>query len=409
MTEINRAARNGRPSSYREKKGQRTISLTNTAWEGLQAQGAALNLSVSEYIEQTARKSEAIEIPIYAQIESITQPNITIFWSLAEFTRRTAVQLGLMEEPLLNHPDREYLAIKRGQQIKIQKEIAIEYIIKALKLLSIRNCAFRSLEVRYLKPFLCVLIYRLMLLKAQKSVNAEPKEKIPRIEIDRSITLISQALTQLQNYSPLEYQTIWLRFVGGLDWHQIARFKQFNGKQLPIHAIRDEIKQALYLLRRYIHASADIPPVDPQHFHADFIHDRAVNYYQLCSKSYLNKIDRQEMEKLLIQACIDPKLNFWLQEIDHWAGHQLLDNRNRSRHINPDNYYADINDEISESINTAINLTNNNTRTEFKIHMEYLNRKLSLCTSLNEITAVMIEAVDLESGTTDIFKDLPEI
>ena len=405
-----RTANHGRPLTYREKKGQRTISLTNTAWDSLQAQAAAVELSVSEYIEQTARRSEAVEIPIYARIRSILQPNVTLFWSLAEFTRRTAVQLGLMEELVFKDIDAKFLAAKREQQAEIQQQIVTEYITKALKIVLAMNCAFSELEVRHLTPFLCLLIYRLMLPHARQVAMIEPHEQISAAEIDRSISLIHEALKQLKIFSPQQYQTLQLRFVGGLNWNQIAKFKLFNeGKTLPSHAIRDEIKQALHQLRRYLHLSAEVFTIDPHNIDLEFAHAEALIYYQICSKSQLIEADRFKLESLLIKACTDTKLNFWLREIDHWAGHQLLDNRDRSRHVDPDNHYADLNDAISAKISIDLDLTNNTQKTEVKSYLEQLNRQISVCTNTAEIRSVLSTVVAKESGIEGLLLNLPGV
>jgi hypothetical protein len=391
----------GRPSTYREKKAQRTISITDTAWENLQAQATALGLSGSEYIEQSARKNEAIEIPIYGRIRSILQPNITMFWSLAEFTRRSAVQLGVLEPPVLDNPEVDQ------QQAIAQQEVVTKYVTTALKIVLAMNCAFNELEVRHLTPFLSLLIYRLLKRDAKAIDLKPPMELILLEEKEKSIALINKALEQLKVFAPQRYQILKLRFVGGLNWTQIAKFKRFHEDTFwPDPAIRDEIKQSIHQLRRYLHLTYEVSIIEPQNIEPDFFHPDAMEYYHLCGLSHLGGESVTEMENLLILACADPKLNFWLREIDHWAGHELLDSRNRSRHVDNDLYYADINDAIVAGVSESIELTTDRKKTVARSMLDELNMQISRCTTTAEIKEVLLTIIDQEAGSRDILADL---
>jgi hypothetical protein len=389
----------GRPSTYREKKAQRTISITNTAWENIQTQANALGVSGSEYIEQSARKNDAIDIPIYGRIKSILQPNITLFWSLAEFTRRSAVQLGVLEAPGVGAVD-----------VSKQKEIVTKYVTTALKIVLAMNCAFNELEVRHLTPFLSLLIYRLLKNDA-KLINLDSSiAQIPIVEQEKSIALINQALKRLKEFAPHRYQILRLRFVGGLNWTQIAKFKRFHEDILwPDPAIRDEIKQSIHQLRRFLHLTYETSTIDLQNIEPDFFHPAAIEYYHLCGQSSLSGESVAKMENLLILACADPKLNFWLREIDHWAGHQLLDSRDRSRHVDNDLYYADINDAIVKNVSEAMELTTNNKKTAARLMLDDLNIQISSCITIAEIKAALLTIIDREAGSRDILADLPSM
>ena len=49
----------GRPSKYDEAKKQRTVWLTQSAWESLAQEAKNQGLSVSEYLEQMGRKIDS--------------------------------------------------------------------------------------------------------------------------------------------------------------------------------------------------------------------------------------------------------------------------------------------------------------------------------------------------------------
>lgn len=394
----------GRPSTYREKKAQRTISITNTAWENIQAQANALGVSGSEYIEQSARKNDALDIPIYGRIKSILQPNITLFWSLAEFTRRTAVQFGVLEPPELVN------SVLSDRQVIIQKEVVSKYVTIALKIVLAMNCAFNELEVRHLTPFLSLLIYRLIKRDAKKSGLQPPTELISVVEREKAIVLINKSLEQLKTFAPQRYQILKLRFVGGLNWTQIAKFKRFHEDTFwPDPAIRDEIKQSIHQLRRCVHLTHEVSIVEPENIESEFFHPDALKYYHLCGLSHLSGSSIDEMEKMLIIACTEPKLNFWLREIDHWAGHQLLDNRDRSRHVDNDLYYADINDAIVAGVSAEMEITTDRKKTVARSMLDKLNMQIASCTTTTEIQAVLLNAIESEAGTSEIFTDLPII
>jgi hypothetical protein len=392
----------GRPSTYREKKAQRTISITNTAWENIQAQATALGVSGSEYIEQSARKNDALDIPIYGRIKSILQPNITLFWSLAEFTRRTAVQFGVLEPPELVD------SVLSKQQAIIQKEVVTKYVTIALKIVLAMNCAFTELEVRHLTPFLSLLIYRSIERDAKTIDLQPPTVLISIVEREKSIALINKALEQLKTFAPQRYQILKLRFVGGLNWTQIAKFKRFHEDTFwPDPAIRDEIKQSIHQLRRCVHLTHEVSIVEPQNIESDFFHPDALKYYHLCGLSHLSGESSEDMEKMLILACTDPKLNFWLREIDHWAGHQLLDSRDRSRHVDNDLYYADINDAIVAGVSAEMEITTDRKKTAARSMLDKLNIQISRCTTTTEIQAALLTVIEAEAGSRDILVDLP--
>jgi hypothetical protein len=273
-------------------------------------------------------------IAIYACLQASINGPSSRFYSLLSFIRRTACQLGLIE--------------KEDQQTDMVVDIAK----RAITCLLLESFVYPSREIYIVHAYLRWICWRLLLIKAKipgksgASYSSLEEELKKSDEISPVIWRIFNAIGYLQSHS-LYYEIFWMRMAERLSWPQISRLLRLrgvkvedNGEERDIDADSSRLynQQAFKILRQYWH-HPDTPNEKLDSKGADELEialkdtlPQAQAYLDLASPKRLDDVSgnfvnynrRQDIEQFLITAMYSPKINVFIDEVDHSLGHTFF-------------------------------------------------------------------------------------
>jgi hypothetical protein len=412
MAEANSKKKRGRPPLYPgEEKTIRCIKMTERGWKGIMDKAAAEGLAASEFLERLGRDLSIVETSVSSRLRSFLDKPASVWWCWTEATRRYALQLGVISERSANTDDEPEVVEARHQaQQRIVHETTVANLYECLKksmcILALINSALPDISLIDLMPQLRWIAFRIMLANANlHSTNSSAiRPFITESDRERDIRAIYGALQLLKHHSPNYYQIIEMEFWGRMSSLQIAKYRQLNTQHsVSKSSVRLLAKEAIFQLRSYIHKGItdDILKIEPFP-ETDPFFENIRAYYELCSLPLLNKESAEKLEQEFLKRAInDPKLDFWIREVDHIAGHHWLDGTAEWQSVftNPE-HHRDVHEEVRRKLED-----------EFPAYLhqkiEALDVKIMTARSKEEIIDILRTVVREESNDSFNLEEIP--
>lgn len=371
------------PLEEHERKRPRNLSLSLRAWRGLEDQAYFLGISsISELNEQlglgklriTSKKDPTLDIPLYPRLKSFIQPPLAVFWSLSSFVRRTAQQLGLIEQL----DDNEYLICD-----VLKRAITIVFFV---------GYTHPDYYINNPSAFMRWLSYRILLARTSSEFRGEqPKQLLNDEKIDTIICTIYQALIMMDDAQYVNYPALRMKILDGLTLSQIQKVLtiQRNQEEISEEKIRNMIKMGLAQLRKTLEI-AHPEKIEIVQKKLGF-YKQVKDYFKLASLSSLSqKEDRKNLESFLLITESNNELDFWIDEINFYLGYELS---------NSDNNYSEKQEKLRQRINDEID-------GYIKEKIERINRELAFCVTKDKINKLLEKNAREEGGCEFNFNDL---
>jgi hypothetical protein len=373
----------GKPRSYEEVKVTRSFSLSPTGVSGIVEKSNALGLSASEYIDRHGRGVSLRENPIQFRIKLFLEAPISGWWCLSESLRRSALQLGV---------------VSFSNSVKLQ-EVLIDTLKRTVAILAMISYAVPDLYFDDLCPVMRYISYKLLLGKSSLLNEYKTKPKINDKLIKEGSRKIRQALSYLQQqpHSYPSFAALRMEFIDCLTFQQVVRYNLVHS--VKANAVEEEVRKnardAIFLLRSYIHRGFAEESAASKEF--DHPENKDQEYYNMCALKSLSQEDANKMEKFLYDAMNDHCLDFWIREIDHIAGHQLIGFNSVHNNNEHHDIHHDILNILSEEIEEYIQ------EKQYEMEKGFLRD----ATSFSKIKDGLQKVIQEESNNVLTLEDIP--
>jgi hypothetical protein len=301
----------GRPTvPENDRKRPRNVSVSDTAWEGLEKQAKLLGAkTVSELVEKIGLQqlqvverdlSPLADIPIYRRLMGLISEPVAVFWSVLAFVGRTCQQFSL--EPT--------------------SESIYSVVVKACAIAFYIGYTHPDVLINNPSALLRWLCYRIVQAAAQQQETLPTDDKsfaITEEEVKTRLQKISDAFRVLEvaARSP-EYEALKMKTMDGLTIKQISRIFKLQDLQVDKAEVSTMIKRGLAQFRKLLYGKSDshLTSVQPSTT-SQALPETAQNYLRLALQMSLqDEQSQQSMEAILLRTSHDPLLDFWLNEID---------------------------------------------------------------------------------------------
>ena len=371
------------PLEENERKRPRNLSVSTTAWIGLETQANFLGInSVSDLNEQiglgklsiAAQIESNLDTPIYPRLKSFIKPPVAVFWSLLSFVRRTAKQFGLIE------------------QLDENEDLICDVVKRAITIVFFVSYTHPDHYINNPSAFMRWLSYRILLARIPKQLNKEQLEQLLSDEkIEAEIYKIHKALTMMEEARLPFYPALRMKILDGLTLSQIKRLLIIQEKEEEIteEKVRNMVKMGLAQLRQTLDIAEPEKLQDIETQIGSLA--QVKEYFKLASLSYLSKGEfREKMENFLLNAESNNQLDFWIDEINFYLGYELFNSRDKYNQ-QQEKVRQRIDDEIDDYIQEKV---------------ELFKRKLAFCVTKEKINRFLEKIASLEAGCQLDFNQL---
>lgn len=356
----------GRPTvPGAKRKRARNLSVSDRAWEGLEAQIKALGIkTVSDLIEKIGlnqiqieplEASPLAEIPVYRYLKSLISDPIAVFWSILAFTERLCRQVGL--EP---SADRIY-----------------PVVMKAITIVFYVGYTHPDVLINNHSALLRWLCYEIVTAEADTATGQMPDhlQQIDPAQVEQRFYKIGNAFEGLEAAArSAEYEALKMKTIDGLTIKQISRIFALQGHQVSTVEVVLMIKKGLANFRQLFYAeSTEYPlPVGSNSPQKQASLQTARSYLEFALQPRLNSELQCIVKSILLKTAHDPYLDFWLNEIDYDLGR-----KNTS-----------VRDRVTEALEEHL-----------LKKKEAIDRSLTFCRTMQQIRQLLQVSASKEAGT----------
>lgn len=315
--------RRGRPTlPTAKRKRARNLSISDRAWEGLEAQIKVLGIkTVSDLIEKIGLNQIQIEpldaspladVPVYCYLKSLIRDPVAAFWSILAFVERLCGQVGLNPTS-----DRIYTIVMKASTI-------VFYVGYTHPDVLINN---HSALLRW-------LCYEIVTAETDTAMEQMPSlfERVDPDQVEKQFCKIGNAFDGLEAAArSAEYEALKMKTIDGLTIKQISRIFALQGHAVSPSEVVLMIKKGLANFRQLFYAEATeyLPLSETLSPQKQLLLQTARSYLEFASQPRLDSASQQAMKSILLETAHNPHLDFWLNEIDYDLGGQNVQVRER--------------------------------------------------------------------------------